>query len=105
MEAALHHHHTLAVQHAAYQHARMPRHSGHRKAGDLAVRQPFVISKCIGVIAQTAAQNHADFGIPENRNHLFGRLIDSFHFVHHTASQIDPLYILFFDSYRLYHSG
>ena len=82
MEAALHHHHALAVQRAAAPHARVARDGRAREAGDFAVRQFNRVFQRLGVIAQPAAQNNADFSLTADSEHLFRRVVDSLHFVH-----------------------
>ena len=42
--------------------------------------------KRLGIIAQTAAQNHADIGLAADGKHLRRRLVDSLHFIHHFSS-------------------
>ena len=64
VEAALHHADLFAVQLAAVPAARVTRRSGHREAGNVFIGDAFGVFQAFHIIAQTAAQHHADLRLP-----------------------------------------
>ena len=60
MKASLHHADLFAVQRAAVPAARVPRRGGYREAGNILVGDALGVFQAFHIVAQTAAQHHAD---------------------------------------------